>query len=376
MMRLSTPAKSFLVTTFALLTASSLPAQSPTTLGGYGELHYANPSGRGAPGRVNLARFVLYVAHTFNDRITFRSELEVEDAKVAGGEPGGEVALEQAFLDYRFGESATLRAGLVLLPIGIINETHEPPTFNGVARPLYHEVILPSTWRDIGVGFLGAVPGTSGLAYRVYLVNGIVAEGFDAATGIRGGRQEGRDASFANPAITGRLEYARPGLKVGASAYYGGSANQHPALGTGAFASPVAIIAADARYEIAGFSFRAEAANISVKDAEEINDAFGNGVGSRIAGWYAEGGYDLLRVLTRQNSQRLIGFVRHERLDTQASVPSNVTRDDLLAQRITTFGLTYKPVANVAFKGDYQLRRNRAHDGQDQVVSLGLGYQF
>ena len=354
----------------------SLSAQEHTTLGGYGEVHYANPTGPATPGRVNFARFVLYLAHIFNQRISFRSELELEDTRVEGGESGGEVALEQAFLDYRLGEPATIRAGLVLLPIGIINETHEPPTFNGVARPLYHEVILPSTWRDIGVGVAGTVPGGTGLGYRAYLVNGLVAEGFDAEQGIREGRQEGRNASFANPALTARLEYGRPGLKVGAAVYHGGSANDDPALGTGAFSSPVTIVAADGRYETGGFAFRAEAANISVPDAARIDGEFGKGAGSRIAGWYAEGAYNLLRVLVPASPQRLSGFVRYERLDTQAGVPSGVTRDESLARRITTVGLTWKPVTNVAFKWDYQFRRNAARVGQDEVLSLGAGYQF
>jgi hypothetical protein len=370
------PTTVVLLGAWSSLCCGSLRAQERTTLGGYGEVHYTNPSGPGAPGRVNLARFVLYLAHSFNERITFRSELEVEDAKVAGGEPGGEVALEQAFLDYRFGAAATLRAGLVLLPIGIINETHEPPTFNGVARPLYHEVILPSTWRDIGVGVAGAVPGVSGLAYRAFLVNGLLAEGFDAEAGIRGGRQEGRNASFANPALTARVEYARPGLKLGAAFYHGGSANQEPALGSGAFASPVTILAGDARYELQGLAFRAEAANIWVRDAEQINETFGNGVGSRIAGWYTEAAYNLLRALVPASHQQVNGFVRYERLDTQEGVPANLSRDKSLARRITTLGLTWKPVGNVAFKGDYQFRRNAAGTGQDEVLSLGIGYQF
>src|SRR6476469_7529013 len=95
-----------------------------TSIGGYGEVHYHNLTGPNTPGSVNVARFVLFLAHSFNDKLSFRSELEVEDARIEGGEPGGEVALEQLYLDYAFSSSATLRAGLVLPPIGIVNETH------------------------------------------------------------------------------------------------------------------------------------------------------------------------------------------------------------------------------------------------------------
>ncbi|MEP6574421.1 MAG: porin, partial [Gemmatimonadota bacterium] len=113
----------------------SLNAQdsSHTTIGGYGEVSYANLSGPNSPGRANLDRFVIYLAHTFNGKFALRSELEVEDARVEVGNPGGEVAVEQVYLDYRASGDLTLRTGLILAPVGILNEMHEPTTYNGVA---------------------------------------------------------------------------------------------------------------------------------------------------------------------------------------------------------------------------------------------------
>jgi hypothetical protein len=354
----------------------SEPEVERTTIGGYGEVHYTNPSGPDSPGEVNVARFVVFLSHSFSEQLAFRSELEVEDAKVEGGEPGGEVALEQLYLDYSLSPAATLRAGLVLPPIGIINETHEPPTFNGVERPDFDHDVIPSTWRDIGVGLVGTLPGGSGLNYRVYLLNGLRASGFSAEEGIREGRQEGREASFANPSLTGRLEWVRPGLRIGGSFWYGGSAAQDPALGSGSFDNAVALVAADARYDTGPFMFRGVVANVSIADADAINAAYGGQVGSRIAGGYLEGAYNVLAGLAPASSQRLNAFLRHERYNTQAGVPDGVVRDDALARRITTFGLSYLPVYNVVFKGDYQLRRNRAGLGQHEVLSLGVGYQF
>jgi hypothetical protein len=347
-----------------------------TTLGGYGEIHYTNRTGPDTPGEINVRRFVVFLSHSFSERLAFRSELELEDTKVEGGEDGGEVALEQLYVDYSFSPAATLRVGLVLPPIGIINEVHEPPTFNGVERPAFDRDVIPSTWRDIGVGLVGTLPGSSGLNYRVYLLNGLVASGFSAASGIRGGRQEGKEASFANPSLTGRLEWARPGLRVGGSFWYGGSANQDPALGMGTFDNAVALVAADARYDVGPFMFRAVVANVSIADAQSINAAYGGQVGSRIAGGYVEGAYDILSAVAPASAQRLNVFLRHERYDTQAGLPAGVVRDDALARRITTLGLSYKPVYNVVFKGDYQLRRNRAGLAEDEQVSLGVGYQF
>src|SRR3989454_518408 len=225
-----------------------LAAQERTTVGGYGEVHYTNPTGPKAPPVVNLARFVVYLAHSFDDRLAFRSELEVEDAKIEGGQAGGEVALEQAYLDYRLGDWITLRTGLVLPPVGIINETHEPPTFNGVERPGFDHDVIPTTWREIGLGAVGTIPGGSGFAYRVYLVNGLRADGLSAAEGIREGRQEGRQASFANPSFTGRVEWARPGVKIGGAFSGGGTGGTEGAGGTGSFGGPGGVLSARAAH--------------------------------------------------------------------------------------------------------------------------------
>ena len=347
-----------------------------TTIGGYGEVHYTNASGPDTPGQVNVRRFVLYLAHTFNEHLAFRSELELEDAKIEGGEEGGEVALEQLYLDYLISPAFTLRAGLVLPPVGIVNEIHEPPTFNGVERPLFDRDVLPTTWREIGIGAVGTLPGATGLSYRMYLLNGLRAEGFDAVSGIRGGRQEGKEASFANPSVTGRLEWVRPGLRVGSSFWYGGSANQDPALGTGTFDNAVALISADVRYDVGPLMFRGVVANVSIADADRINAAYGGDVGSRIAGGYVEGAYNLLSALVPASAQRLNAFLRYEQYDTHADVPTGVVEDESLARRITTFGLSYKPVYNVVFKGDYQLQRTKAGLAEGELLSLGVGYEF
>ena len=360
----------------AVLAAPPVDAQERTTVGGYGEIHYTNPTGPNTPAEVNLARFVIYLAHSFNDQLAFRSELEVEDAKIESGHSGGEVGIEQAYLDYRLKDWLTLRTGLILAPIGIINETHEPPTFNGVERPAFENDVIPTTWREIGIGALGTVPGVAGLSYRVYLLNGLKAEGFSPDHGIREGRQEGQHASFANPSLTGRLEWARPGLKIGGSFWYGGTANADSVLGQGTFAAPITLVSADVRYEVGGASVRAVVATIAVSDAAAINARFGTDVGSRIGGGYIEAAYNLLTPLAPHSTQQLNAFIRLERYDTQAGVPAGTVQDPTLARRITTFGLSYKPTYNTVFKGDYQLLHNRSGAGEREVVSLGIGYQF
>jgi hypothetical protein len=363
-----------LVLTIALAAlAAPLAAQTPsTTVGGYGEIHFVNPSD--APASADVARVVLYLSHTFDERLTFRSELEVEHARLEAGGSEGEVALEQAYLDYRFSDRFTLRSGLVLIPIGIINETHEPPTFNGVERPTVEHDVIPSTWREIGVGALGRLGG--GWSYRAYVVNGLRAEGFTADEGIREGREEGQEASFANYAVTGRLEWARPGLKVGFAGLYGGTADTNSAVGSGSFGAPITVLAADARWQSGPWSARALLANVSVTDAEKINTAYGADVGSRIQGGYVEGAYDLMPLLARGNAGRLDAFLRYEFLNTQADVPAGVTADDANDRTVMTGGLTFRPAADVAFKADYTVRRNAASAGEGEQFALGIGFAF
>lgn len=361
------------LTILLLARVGGLAAQDRTTLGGYGEIHYVNPSD--ATPQVNVKRFVVFLGHHFSDRLSMRSELEVEDTKVAGGSAGGEVALEQLYIDYRLGAGATLRSGLVLVPIGILNETHEPPSFNGVARPAFEHDVIPTTWREIGMGSYGALP-LEGFSYRAYLVSGLLASGFTGAEGVRDGRQEGRQASFANPSFTGRLEYARPGLKVGGAFWYGGTSGGDPLLGIGAFAAPVLMVALDARWDGGPFAARALVGNVAVPDAGRVNSAYGTDAGRRMAGGYAEVSVNVLRLLAPASRARLPAFVRHERYDTHAAVPAATPRNGEYARRITTVGVSFLPVTPVAFKGDYSIERTAAGSNERQVLSLGVGYAF
>ena len=153
------------------------PALSGTAIGGYGELTLNAPSN--APAVVDLRRFVLYVGHNFNEHLRFYSEVEVEHA-IASSSDQGEVEIEQAYLDGLFGRRLNLRGGLIIMPVGIINVYHEPPTFNGVDRPDVDVLIIPSTWREPGFGIFGEL--ATGLNYQLYLVNGFNASGFSAAS--------------------------------------------------------------------------------------------------------------------------------------------------------------------------------------------------
>ena len=156
---------------------------------------------------LDFHRFVLIFNHSFSDRLRFVGELELEHAFVEGLEDAGELELEQAYIDVLIKPSFNLRAGMLLVPVGIINERHEPPVFHGVERPFVDTVIIPTTWFDVGAGVHGRIG--SSLAYRAYVMAPLDATEFTADEGLRGGIQKGSEANVRNVAMTGRVEFTR-----------------------------------------------------------------------------------------------------------------------------------------------------------------------
>ena len=344
-----------------------------TTVGGYGELHYHEPDGS-QRGVLDLTRFVIYLSHDFNEKLSFRSEMEIEHTKIEAGDPhGGEVAIEQAFLEYRLHKDIGLRAGVLLLPVGLTNLYHEPPTFNGVERPAVEQFIIPTTWRESGAGMFGTP--ADGLSYQLYVVAGLDAEGFSAGNGIRDGRQEALESNPANPSLTGRVDYSPIlGLMLGGSFFIGNSAADHDSIGNAA----ISMWSGDVRYSVDRFNFKAVGTIAAVGETNKINAKFGNGVADRIFGYYVEGAYNILPLLCSETEQELNTFVRYERYNTQAAVTgfpimNRYNRNDVV------LGSTYKPTYNTAFKLDYTFQNNRENAGANKntgQLNLGIGYYF
>lgn len=186
-----------------------------TTMGGYGELHYNNLTNGMAGGKdkkeVDFHRFVLFFGHEFSDSIRFFSEFELEHA-LAGEGKSGEVELEQAYIDFNLNDQHTARAGLFLVPVGILNETHEPPTFYGSERNPVEAKIIPATWWEAGAALLGEI--SPGLSYDIALTSGLNNENYS----IRSGRQKVSNAVAEDFAYTGRLKWTGlVGLEVAAT---------------------------------------------------------------------------------------------------------------------------------------------------------------
>jgi len=344
---------------------------SGVTIGGYGELHYNNFKNTSAKDKIDFHRFVLFIGKDINDWISFDSELELEHALSGDGLPG-EVELEQAYLDFKFSQKFNARAGLVLLPMGIVNETHEPPTFYGVERPDVDKNIIPTTWWEAGLGIFGDI--APGLKYKLYYVSGLDAADFTASSGLRGGRQKVASATAEDFAVTGRLEFTRlTGLKLGASFFDGDTAQGNAALGD----AHVTILQADAQYSAGDFDMRGLYATTKVGDADKIKAVTGEDVGEKMVGWYLEGAWRVMGLINPDSEQELAIFTRYSEYDTQDELPNGAVASGANDKEIWTIGLDYKPSENVVFKIDYQDRDNNDSSGEatDQL-NIGVGYSF
>jgi len=350
------------------------------TLGGYGEIHANFGEGK-APDEVDIHRLVAYVGYEFADWLRFHSEIELEHGFVSPEDhSGGEVSIEQVYLDFLLSDRLNVRFGRFLTPIGIINRKHEPPTFNGVERPSFDRFIIPTTWSSDGIGIFGSL--APALKYEAYVAGGLDGSKFDAVDGIRGGRIEERP-SLNDPAFMGRLDYypfagrlAAYGqvARVGASAYYSGLNNGNEGNNPGT-AGNVLILSGDFEYSISKLDFRGVIAHERIHGAKEI----GNGTASEIFGWYLEGGWhffpDSLKTGRLAKSDAVL-FVRYEDFDTQFGVPDSVAKDPAGDRTQWTAGVNLYLTRNLVAKADYQLPRDGTGQHLPSLINFGLGWQF
>ncbi len=317
-----------------------------TTVGGYGELHYNNLDSKK---EIDLHRFVLFLGHRFNDRISFFSELEVEHTQAGEGKNGGEVSIEQAYLNFGLADNLSINAGVLLVPVGIMNEVHEPPTFYGVERNPVETNIIPTTWREAGVGVSGKI--VPGLGYDLMATSGLKV---DNTYSIRGGRQSARQALANDLAYTARLKWTRiPGVEL-AMAYQhqtditqstgglqpvsAGLAEGHVVVGKG----PFAIKALYAQWDLDG-----TAPAVTGKD--------------RQYGWYVEPSYKI--------TPRIGVFARYNEWDNQAGNANTA----LTKKTQTDVGINYWPHENVVVKFDVM---DQGEAAKDKGFNLGVGYMF
>ena len=342
------------------------------SLGGYGEFLYENfaaqrqdGSRSGALDKFDALRAILYVGYKFNDRLIFNSELEIEHAK--------ESFLEFAYLEYLLSDHLGVRAGMLLAPLGLVNELHEPPVFLGTERPVTENRIIPTTWRENGIGLFG---GGDAFSWRLYLMNSFNGAKFSAA-GLRGGRQKGSKALAEDMGVAGRFDYTgTPGLLLGLSAYSGETA-QGQELNGQPVGGRVRIWDAHFDYKTHGWDLRALVAGAQVSDVAAMNSLIGlegaEGIGTDMLGWYVQAGYDVLRA--SRSAHQLIPYVRYERVNTQRGVALGYSANPATDLTVTSIGAAWRPIPQAILKIDYQIHSTAANTGVDQL-NASLGWLF
>lgn len=369
------------------LSAGLIASNTATVLSGYGSFNYANNVTM-EDSKINLDRVVLFVGHKFNNRVSFFSEMELEDAKIAGGTPSGEISMEQAFIKFNINRSNYIVSGLFIPRIGIINENHLPTTFNGNSRPMVERLIIPATWRELGIGYYGTSRRIPGLNYTLAVVNGLSSANFESGNGIREGRFEGNNASASAIAITGSLLHYYKNFRTQFSAYYGGTAGitkreaDSLQLKSGLFGTPVGLLEADIQYHSQKWIIKGLATFVAIPDARAINVAYANNTAQQHVGAYGELAYNL----TLKNTQIFRPFVRFEALNLNYKTSSNGIYNGALKQKYLVAGLGFQPARGVLVKLDYTYRLtgndNSAIDAaqsyatRQSIINFGVGYSF
>ena len=350
------------------------------SIGGYGEVHY-NQQVSGQTrynGKMDVHRMVMFFGYQFNDKTSFVTELEFEHVS--------EVAVEQAFLNYNVRPNTSLRAGLMLIPMGIVNEYHEPTTFNGVERPSVDKNIVPTTWREIGFGINGRLANAP-LKYQMYIMNGF--NGFDGSSklrakdGLRKGRQKGAESTFTSPSLSAKVDYyGIKGLNIGLSGYFGKTQSsafdgldKDDSIAENYADSTrigISMVGLDLRYKLDALQLKGQYIHSFLNNVDEYNNvAEGADLGKQMMGYYIEAGYDLLH----GKEQALVPFVRYENYNTQHKMAAGETANKAYDRQDLFVGLSYHLAKGAVVKADYQ----NSKDGKDvksHFVNFGVGVWF
>ena len=322
-------------------------------------------------------RFVLYAGYKFTDNLLLNVEIEVEHAD--------EVFLEFATIDYLYRPEMNFRFGMVLMPVGFVNEIHEPPYYYGNQRPVVEQTIIPTTWRENGAGFFGEF-ADGFVQYRLYTTTNLsagnnkdccsgTASGF-SSSGVRGGRQKGSRA-LADMAIVARVD-ATPmhGLLVGGSVVSGDTGQGLP-FGDTTAAATMTMWEGHAQYQYRGLHLRGLYVRNTIDDTDILSAAKGQGISEIQWGWYGEIAYDILPLFNPESRLGLVPFVRYERFNTQEEVPAGFTPDETKNRTVVTAGVSFYLHPNVVFKIDYRQFDSEGGDISDQNdLNIGVGYAF
>jgi hypothetical protein len=351
------------------------PTPNAVNMFGYGELNFTRPKNNIAGSEATARRAVLGFGYRFNDRTRFAAELEVEHA-VVSKDDSGEVAFEQLYVEHDITDGLSAKMGLFLLPVGYMNESHEPTRYYGVHRNLVETAIIPSTWRELGVGFRGVQD--SGLRWDAGVVTSFdltkwPTDSADTKESPLGAiHQEGQKAKAASLGYYGALNYdGVPGVNFGGSLFQGGIGQKQPTS-----ASPnasVTLAEVHTKWQVGAWDLSALAAQGRFHDVSAFN-ASGNGVNpvpDQFRGWYAQAAYRLWR----KGDNSLVPFTRYERVNTALGysglgglAPANDPDT-----KVWTVGASYYLHPQVVVKMDVQKYLNNSSLDR---FNMGLGFHY
>jgi hypothetical protein len=343
---------------------------------GYGEMSYSRPRDA-ANSTATVGRAVLGWGYRFNETTRMAAEFEVENA-VASSTDRGEAEIEQLYVEHDFGTSLSAKTGLFLMPVGLLNESHEPTRYFGVFRNQVETRIIPTTWRELGVGLQGNTE--NGLRWNTGLVTGFDLTKWDPTSDegrvspLGSIHQEGQLALARSLATYGALNYSGiPGFNVGGTVYYGGVGQHQPDFAAGD--ATVTLAEAHARWQPGRWDFAALATQGRFHGVDALNATFAGQptpVPDRFGGWYVQGAYKLWS----NQEQSVWPFARYERLNTAKSfsgLPQGLAPEAQRDTRTLTVGASYYLLPQVVFKADYQRFYN---DSSLDRFNLGVGFEF
>jgi hypothetical protein len=364
-----------------------LASQNKLTIGGYAQIDYNQGLDKSTRynGVLDVHRVVVLFGYRFNSKTQFVTELEYEHVN--------EIFVEQAFLQHKLNSFINLKAGLLLIPMGLVNEYHEPTAFNGVERPLIDNYISPTTWREVGAGFNGIFP-SAGVKYQLFVVNGFSSYNGSAKLngkkGFRDGRQKGAESFVSSPNLTGRIDYfAIKNLQLGASVYlgntestlYNGIAKNDVVGNNKADSSVVGIsmLGLDARYRIGKLQLKGQYYYTAISNSNQYNvftkkAAGNNDLGSSMTGYYGEVAYSIS--LGKKSEQELVPFVRIESYNTHNSVGSSTVRNKNYNNQLITSGLGWKLNKYAVLKADVQWIKPESASSYSTAINAGIGVMF
>ena len=347
-----------------------------TVLSSYGEIQYTRPTKRTDETTADVGRFVIGFQHRFDTRNKMVAELEVEHA-VSSADDQGEVEVEQAYVEHQFTDALSAKAGLFLIPTGLLNEYHEPTAYYGVFRNHVETAIIPTTWREIGIG--GTWRSDNGITVDAGLTTGFDLSKFDPNS------EESRDSPLGSIHQEGQLAHARrlsgyaavnwrgvPGLQVGGSAFYGGAGQGQDFAGRDA---KVSLYEGHVRWTPGQWDLSALYARGHISNTQALNETFVGApflVPQSFYGWYGQGAY---RVWA-SGDMSLAPFLRYERFNTAksfASLPDGLAPDVPADSKVTTAGVNFWLHPGIVFKADYQWFQG---DSTRNRFDLGAGYSF